>query len=108
MFIRGLKDPKGLVSTGFDELAKRWRPILNKFDENGIDLCYEIHPNEDLHDGVTFERFLKATGNHKRVNMLYDPSHFVLQQLDYLEHIDIYHDFIKMFHVKDAEFKFKW
>ena len=96
--------PKGLVSTGFDELAKRWRPILNEFDENGIDLCYEIHPNEDLHDGVTFERFLKATGNNKRVNMLYDPSHFVLQQLDYLEHIDIYHDFIKMFHVKDAEF----
>ncbi len=96
--------PKGLVSTGFNELAKRWKPILDKFDENGIDLCYEIHPNEDLHDGVTFERFLKATGNHKRVNMLYDPSHFVLQQLDYLEHIDIYHDFIKMFHVKDAEF----
>ena len=36
--------------------------------------------------------------------MLYDPSHFVLQQLKYLDYIDIYHERIKMFHVKDAEF----
>ena len=96
--------PAGLVDTGFKELAKRWLPILNAFDEEGVDLCYEIHPGEDLHDGITFERFLKETGNHKRANLLYDPSHFVLQQMDYLEYIDIYHEFIKMFHVKDAEF----
>lgn len=96
--------PAGLVETGFKELADRWLPILNAFDESGVDVCYEIHPGEDLHDGITFERFLEATGNHKRVNLLYDPSHFVLQQLDYLAYIDIYHEFIKMFHVKDAEF----
>ncbi|HFA50741.1 MAG TPA: sugar phosphate isomerase/epimerase [Bacteroidetes bacterium] len=96
--------PQGLVETGFKELAKRWLPILNEFDKNGIDLCYEIHPGEDLHDGITFERFLEATGNHPRANMLYDPSHYVLQQLDYLANIDIYHEKIKMFHVKDAEF----
>ncbi|MBC7920546.1 MAG: sugar phosphate isomerase/epimerase [Ferruginibacter sp.] len=96
--------PAGLVDTGFRELAKRWLPLLNAFEEAGVDLCYEIHPGEDLHDGVTFERFLAATGNHPRANLLYDPSHFVLQQLDYLAYIDIYHDYIKMFHVKDAEF----
>ena len=96
--------PQGLVETAFKELGKRWLPILNAFDEAGVDLCYEIHPSEDLHDGVTFERFLEVTNNHKRCNMLYDPSHFILQQLDYLQHIDIYHEFIKMFHVKDAEF----
>ncbi|SFF58390.1 sugar phosphate isomerase/epimerase family protein [Thermoflexibacter ruber] len=96
--------PAGLVETGFKELANRWLPILNAFDEVGVDVCYEIHPGEDLHDGVTFERFWEATGKHKRVNMLYDPSHYVLQQLDYLANIDIYHEFIKMFHVKDAEF----
>ena len=96
--------PKGLVETGFRELARRWMPILNEFEEQGVDLCYEIHPGEDLHDGVTFERFLEATNHHPRVNILYDPSHFVLQQLDYLQYIDIYHEFIKMFHVKDAEF----
>ena len=95
---------EGLVQQGFKELAKRWLPILNVFDEVGLDLCYEIHPGEDLHDGVTFERFLEATNNHPRVKILYDPSHFVLQQLNYLDYIDIYHPYIKMFHVKDAEF----
>lgn len=96
--------PEGLVETGFKELAKRWKPILDAFDEEGVDICYEIHPGEDLHDGVTFERFKEATGNHPRACLLYDPSHFVLQQLDYIEYIDIYHEFIKAFHVKDAEF----
>ena len=96
--------PAGLVDIGFTELGKRWEPILNVFDENGIDLCYEIHPGEDLHDGITFEMFLEKVNNHKRACLLYDPSHFVLQCLDYLEYIDIYHERIKMFHVKDAEF----
>jgi sugar phosphate isomerase/epimerase len=95
--------PAGLVETGFTELANRWLPILNVFDENGVDLCYEIHPGEDLHDGVSYELFLEKVKNHKRACLLYDPSHFVLQCLDYLSYIDIYHERIKMFHVKDAE-----
>lgn len=96
--------PAGLVESAFEELGKRWTPILNKFDEVGVDLCYEIHPGEDLHDGITFEMFLEQVNNHPRANILYDPSHFVLQCLDYLDFIDIYKDRIKMFHVKDAEF----
>lgn len=96
--------PAGLVEQAFDELAKRWRPILDHAEECGVDLCYEIHPGEDLHDGVTYEMFLERVGNHARANMLYDPSHYVLQCLDYLDHIDIYKDRIRMFHVKDAEF----
>ena len=96
--------PQGLVDTGFDELAKRWLPILNAFDEAGVDLCYELHPGEDLHDGVSFDMFLEKTGHHRRACLLYDPSHFVLQCMDYLGFIDLYHERIKMFHVKDAEF----
>jgi len=96
--------PAGLVDTGFKELAKRWHPILDAFDDVGVDVCYEIHPGEDLHDGVTFERFKEEVGGHPRACLLYDPSHFVLQQLDYLAYIDIYHEFIRAFHVKDAEF----
>ena len=99
------QQPNGLIDLGFKELANRWLPILDVFDENGVDACYEIHPGEDLHDGETFERFLAATGNHKRANILYDPSHFVLQQLDYITYIDHYHEFIKAFHVKDSEFR---
>ncbi|MDP9103692.1 MAG: sugar phosphate isomerase/epimerase [Pseudomonadota bacterium] len=97
--------PAGLVEEAFAELARRWLPILDAFEEAEVDLCYEIHPGEDLHDGATFERFLEAVGGHKRANILYDPSHFVLQQLDYLDFIDRYHDRIRAFHVKDAEFR---
>lgn len=96
--------PAGLVETGFKELANRWLPILNVFDENGVDVCYEIHPGEDLHDGVSYEMFLEKVNQHPRACLLYDPSHFVLQCLDYLQYIDYYHERIRMFHVKDAEF----
>jgi sugar phosphate isomerase/epimerase len=96
--------PAGLVDTGFTELANRWLPILHAFDEAGVDLCYEIHPGEDLHDGVSYEMFLEKVNQHPRACLLYDPSHFVLQCLDYLSYIDFYHERIKMFHVKDAEF----
>jgi len=96
--------PAGLVDTGFTELANRWLPILNEFDACGVDLCYEIHAGEDLHDGVSYEMFLDKVNNHPRACLLYDPSHFILQCLDYLDYIDIYHERIKMFHVKDAEF----
>jgi|TARA_B100000315_G_scaffold198786_1_gene190433 sugar phosphate isomerase/epimerase len=96
--------PAGLIEEAFVELARRWVPILDVFEDAGVDCCYEIHPGEDLHDGVTFERFLQASGTHPRAHILYDPSHFVLQQLDYLQFIDVYHERIRMFHVKDAEF----
>lgn len=96
--------PEGLVEAGFAELARRWRPLLDAFEDAGVDACFELHPGEDLHDGVTFERFLDAVDDHSRANILYDPSHFILQQLDYLQFIDFYHDRIRAFHVKDAEF----
>ena len=97
--------PAGLVEEGFAELAKRWLPILNVYADEGVNVCYEIHPGEDLHDGITFERFLDAVDQHGSANILYDPSHLALQQMDYLSFIDHYHERIKMFHVKDAELK---
>jgi sugar phosphate isomerase/epimerase len=97
--------PTGLVEEGFRELAKRWKPILNYADENGIDIAYELHPGEDLHDGASFEQFLEATGNHPRVAINYDPSHFILQCMDYVGFIDVYCSRIKAFHVKDAEYR---
>ena len=96
--------PAGLIEEAFGELARRWKPILDVYEENGVDLAYEIHPGEDVFDGATFEMFLEALGGHKRCTINYDPSHFVLQQLDYLAFIDIYHERISAFHVKDAEF----
>lgn len=97
--------PAGLVEEGFKELAKRWKPILDYGDKFGVDCCYELHPGEDLHDGASFEQFLEATGNHPRVCINYDPSHFILQCMDYVGFIDVYGSRIKAFHVKDAEYR---
>ena len=95
--------PAGLIDAAFDELASRWRPLLDHAEAMGVDLCFEIHPGEDLHNGITFEMFLDRVDHHPRAKMLCDPSHYVLQALDYLQNIDIYHARIGMFHVKDAE-----
>jgi len=97
--------PAGLVSEGFRALAERWLPILDHADSCGIDIAWEAHPGEDVHDGATYEAFLDALDEHPRACLLYDPSHFILQQLDYLHYIDLYHERIKAFHVKDAEFR---
>ncbi len=96
--------PAGLIDEAFKELGARWLPILRAFDEVGVDVCFELHPAEDLHDGVSFEKFLHIVGDHTRANILFDPSHMVLQQMDYLGFIDIYHERIRAFHVKDAEY----
>ena len=96
--------PDGLIEEAFGELARRWKPILDAYEDNGVDIAYEIHPGEDVFDGATFEMFLDAVGDHKRCMINYDPSHFLLQQMDYLAFIDIYHERISAFHVKDAEF----
>jgi sugar phosphate isomerase/epimerase len=96
--------PTGLIDRAFAELARRWRPMLVAADEAGVDLCFELHPGQDLHDGATFERFLAAVDEHPRAKLLYDPSHMLLQHMDYLGFIDRYHDRIAAFHVKDAEF----
>jgi sugar phosphate isomerase/epimerase len=97
--------PAGLIDEAFKELGARWLPILQQFDEAGVDVCFELHPGEDLHDGVTFERFLGVVGEHPRANILYDPSHMILQQMDYLGFLDLYHDRVRAFHVKDAEYR---
>lgn len=95
---------EALINEAFDELARIWHPVLDVYEENGVDLCFELHPTEDLYDGVTFEMFLERVNTHSRCHINYDASHFVKQGLDYLQFIDFYHERIKMFHVKDSEF----
>ena len=97
--------PAGLVDAAFEALAQRWRPVLDAFDDAGTDVCFELHPTEDLHDGASFERFVDAVDGHARACILYDPSHLLLQHIDYVGFIHRYHERIRAFHVKDAEYR---
>jgi sugar phosphate isomerase/epimerase len=96
--------PTGLIDMAFKELYRRWKPVLDTAQDNGITIAFELHPGSDIYDGATFEMFLDVSKNHKAACLNYDPSHFLLQQLDYLEFIQLYGDRITAFHVKDAEF----
>ncbi len=96
--------PAGIVDEAFNELARRWLPVLDFAKDHGVTFGYELHPGSDLYDGATYELFLEKTKNHEAACLTYDASHFLLQQLDYLEFIRLYGSRIKAFHVKDAEF----
>ena len=97
--------PAGLIEEAFKELHKRWKPVLDLAKENGIVISFELHPGSDLFDGATFEMFLDVCADHEAACLCYDPSHFLLQQLDYLDFVRLYGSRIKSFHVKDAEFR---
>lgn len=97
--------PTGLIEEAFAELARRWRPILDFAHDHGCRIGYELHPGSDLYDGATFEQFLAQVHDHPAACINYDPSHFLLQQLDYCAFIQNYGPRISGFHVKDAEFR---
>lgn len=97
--------PQGLIEEAFAEMARRWKPVLDHAAELGMTIAFELHPGSDLFDGHTFERFVDLLDEHAAIGLNYDPSHFVLQQLDYLEFIRLYGEWIAGFHVKDAEFR---
>lgn len=97
--------PAGLIDMAFQELYHRWKPVLDVALDLDITITYELHPGSDIYDGATFEMFLEVADEHAAACLNYDPSHFVLQQLDYLEFIQLYGNRIKSFHVKDAEFR---
>jgi sugar phosphate isomerase/epimerase len=96
--------PAGLIDMAFKELHRRWKPVLDAARDEGITIAYELHPGSDVYDGATFEMFLDVADKHPAACLNYDPSHFLLQQLDYCEFIRLYGDRITAFHVKDAEF----
>lgn len=97
--------PPGLIDQAFTELARLWKPLLDMAEDHGVVFTYELHPGSDVYDGATFEMFLDYVDNHPAACINYDPSHFLLQQLDYCEFIQLYGERIKGFHVKDAEFR---
>lgn len=99
--------PKGLVEAAYHALSKAWMPVFDFADQLDVDVCFELHPGEDLMCGGTFNAFLPYVKNHPRCNILMDLSHMVLagmKMTQMLGFITANAGRIKMAHIKDGEF----
>ncbi len=91
-----------MIDAGYEDFAKRWKPILDAFQAEGVKFALEVHPTEIAFDIVTAERALEALDNHPAFGFNYDPSHLGYQGVDYVEFIYRFQDRIFHAHVKDA------
>ena len=94
--------PATMIDAGFDDFAKRWTPILDVYQELGIQYALEVHPTEIAFDIASAQRALKAVNNHPAFGFNYDPSHLGYQGVDYVKFIREFADRIFHVHIKDA------
>jgi sugar phosphate isomerase/epimerase len=87
---------------GFKDFAKRWKPILDVFEDCDVNFALEVHPTEIAFDIASAERAVKALRGHKRFGFNYDPSHLGYQGVDYVKFIRTFADRIFHAHMKDV------
>jgi len=87
---------------GFKDFAKRWLPILDVFEKEGVDFGLEVHPTEIAFDIASAERAVAAVNGHPRFNFNFDPSHLGYQGVDYVAFLRKFAARIKHVHMKDA------
>jgi len=91
-----------MIKAGYDDFAKRWRPILNEFKKLGIKFALEVHPTEIAFDIASAQRAVEAVKGHEAFGFNYDPSHLGYQGVDYVKFIRTFGDRIFHAHMKDA------
>jgi sugar phosphate isomerase/epimerase len=94
--------PQSMIEEGYTEFAKRWKPILDRFQQVGVKFCLEAHPTEIAFDIISAQRTLKAIDNHPAFGFNFDPSHFGYQGVDYVKFIYTFSDKIHHVHMKDV------
>ena len=87
---------------GFEDFGKRWKPILDVFEEVDVNFALEVHPTEIAFDTASAERAVEAVNAHKRFGFNYDPSHLGYQGVDYVGFIRKFADRIYHVHMKDV------
>lgn len=97
--------PKSMIDAGFEDFAKRWKPILDAYQEMGVKFALEVHPTEIAFDIASAQRALKAVDNHPAFGFNYDPSHLGYQGVDYVAFIYEFADRIFHVHMKDVYWK---
>ena len=87
---------------GFADFARRWNPILDTFDQVGVNFALEVHPTEIAFDIASAQRAVAAVGGHKRFGFNFDPSHLGYQGVDYVRFIRTFGDRMYHVHMKDV------
>lgn len=91
-----------MIEQGFADFARRWTPILNAFDQAGVNFALEVHPTEIAFDIASAQRARQAVKNHRRFGFNYDPSHLAYQGVDYVRFIHTFAEHIFHVHIKDV------
>jgi len=93
---------QAFLQKGYDDFAKRWKPILEAFEKHNVYVALEVHPTEIAFDIASAQRALEAVGHHKRFGFNYDPSHLGYQGVDYVKFIRTFGKQIHHAHMKDV------
>jgi sugar phosphate isomerase/epimerase len=93
--------PESMIDEGYADFARRWNPILDVFDAEGVRFAHEVHPSEIAYDFWTTHRALQAVDHRPAFGLNFDPSHFVWQDLDPIAFLDEYR--MRIYHVDCKE-----
>ncbi len=91
------------IEQGYEDFARRWHPIIDVFEREGVRFGLEVHPTEIAYDFVTTRKTLDAIGNRPGFGLNFDPSHFIPQFLDPAAYIEEFGERIYHVHVKDSK-----
>lgn len=94
--------PPEMIEAGYEDLADRWNPILDVFDEEGVKFALEVHPSEIAYDFWTTKRTLEAVDNREAFGINFDPSHLHWQMVDPVDFVYEFADRIYHMHVKES------
>jgi sugar phosphate isomerase/epimerase len=90
------------IERGYGDFAKRWAPIVDAFEREGVRFGLEVHPTEIAYDFVTTRRTLAAIDHREAFGINFDPSHFAHQFLDSAAFVQEFADRIYHVHIKDS------
>jgi sugar phosphate isomerase/epimerase len=91
------------IERGYESFARRWNPIMDVFQQEGVKFGLEVHPTEIAYDFVTTRKALNAIGNRPEFGINLDPSHFAHQFLDPAAYALEFADRIYHVHIKDSK-----
>jgi sugar phosphate isomerase/epimerase len=94
--------PRQMIDDGYAFFARMWNPILDEFQECGVQFALEVHPTEIAFDTVSAQRALEAVGNRKEFGFNFDPSHLAYQGVCCVRFIRAFAGRIHHVHLKDA------